>query len=137
MKDILTKIGQWILLPGLVSLVGISAISWLFLPVEERFGGPVAFAIILVAVVPLVFAALCTGRDFQSRAIILLAGSIGKLIMIVLLVMVARRLQLPFADKNSFLIWLFLSYLIVSSLGWYVVAVNVPTGGDSGGSGYR
>lgn len=137
MTAILTKIGQWIFLPGLVVLGGIWAISWLFLPPEEQMGGPVALGIILAAVVPIVFAALCTGQDFQTRAIILLGGSIGKLIMIVLLVMVVRRLQFPFADKNSFLIWLFLSYLILSSLGWFVVAVQVPTGRNSTGSGHR
>lgn len=91
-----------------------------------------AYLIILMGVVPAVLVALATEESVRKRALILMGGSLAKVVTIGILVLVFRRAMLPFADKNSFLIWLFLSYLVVSPLGWFVVAAKALPGEESG-----
>ena len=91
-----------------------------------------AYGVIAMGVVPVVLVALATEESIRKRALILMGGSLTKLLTIGVLVLVVRRAHFPFADKNSFLIWLFLSYLVVSPLGWFVVAAKALPGEESG-----
>ncbi|GEM_PF-6651215 len=130
-------LGLYFLFPSLLAFLVITALGFALTPPEEAPGAPVGFAIIFLAVFPVVAFAVLMARDVQSRGIILLGGSFVKVVVILVLTLWVRA-QLPaFGDKKSFLIWLFLSFLIVSSLGWFVVAARVPTGGESGGAGHR
>ncbi len=96
-----------------------------------------AYGIILAGVLPVVLVALILSGSPRKRAVVLLGGSLAKLVIIGLLVFLARRNLLPFSEKTSFLIWLFLSYLVISSLGWFVVAAQGNPGKESGRSKVR
>ncbi len=96
-----------------------------------------AYGIILAGVVPVVLVALIQGGSPRKRAVILLGGAFAKLFIIGLLVFLARRNHLSFSEKTSFLVWLFFSYLVISSLGWFVVAAQGNPGKESGRSKVR
>jgi len=121
-------------LPWVTAFLASFGIGWGLFPPDEANAGPVALVIMFAAVTPLVLTALLGQTTPQTRAIVLLGGSLVKIVAICLMVLAVRRAQWPFADKNSFLIWLFVSYLLTSSLGWIVVAARGPSGGDSGGT---
>ncbi len=125
------------LTPVILVLGGFSIIGGLMDSLEIGGGDQLqaavtAYLIILMGVVPVVLVALATEESIRKRALILMGGSLTKLLTIGILVLVVRRAFVPFADKNSFLIWLFLSYLVVSSLGWFVVAAKALPGEESG-----
>ncbi len=87
---------------------GVSFIHWIgwgFFPQDEATAGPVALLIMFAAVTPCPDALLgqTTPNPFDSPA----GGSLVKIVAICVMVLAVRRAQWPFADKNSFLIWLF------------------------------
>ncbi len=96
-----------------------------------------AYVVNFLGVVPVVLVALVSKGSVGKRALILMGGSLAKVVTIVVLVLVVRRAMVPFAEKNSFLIWLFLSYLVVSPLGWFVVAAKALPGEESGQGQFR
>ena len=118
---------------GLGCFAAIGRVVGLFRHEEWQMNAAItAYGIILAGVLPVVLVALFQGGSPRKRAVGLLGGSVAKLVIIGSLVFLARRNLLPFSEKTSFLIWLFLSYLVISSLGWFVVAAQGNPGKESG-----